>query len=504
MSPTAHVLVADDQPHVREALRLLLKGEGYAIETAASPAAVLSAVQASDFDAVLLDLNYARDTTTGREGLELVSQLQALDATLPTVVMTAWGSVEKAVEAMRRGARDFIEKPWDNNRLLATLRTQVELGRALRNTQRLETENRLLRRDGAPELIAQSAVMRPVLQLMDRVAASDANVLISGEHGTGKEVVAQWLHAASPRAARPLVAVNLGGLSEGLFESEMFGHVKGAFTDARTDRIGRFELAEGGTLLLDEIGTLGLRQQAKLLRVLETGEVERVGASRSRRIDVRFLSATNSDLPAEVAAGRFREDLLFRLNTIEIRLPPLRERREDIRALAEHFLRRYAARYRKPLVGFEPEAVEALETHSWPGNVRELDHTLERAVLMAQGGAIRAADLGPPPRARSDAAPRGPAARGGRAPAHPQGPGATRRKREPRGEGAGAEPQRALPPAPAVWPLGGDPAVTKARSSPAPSPSALRRSPWPAGCSGPATTPSAPSSPSPSSPSAPG
>jgi DNA-binding NtrC family response regulator len=393
-SPTAHILVADDQPHVREALRLLLKGEGYATETAASPAGVLSAVQAADFDAVLLDLNYARDTTTGREGLELVSQLQAIDATLPTVVMTAWGSVEKAVEAMRRGARDFIEKPWDNNRLLATVRTQVELGRALRSTRRLESENRLLRRDGAPELIAKSPAMRPVLQLMDRVAASDANVLVSGEHGTGKEVVAQWLHAASPRAARPMVAVNLGGLSEGLFESEMFGHVKGAFTDARADRIGRFELAEGGTLLLDEIGTLAVRQQAKLLRVLETGEVERVGASRARRIDVRILSATNADLAAEVAAGRFREDLLFRLNTIEIRLPPLRERREDIRVLAEHFLRRHASRYRKALVGFEPEAVEALEAHSWPGNVRELDHTLERAVLMAQGGAVRAVDLG--------------------------------------------------------------------------------------------------------------
>ena len=393
-TPAAHVLVADDQPHVREALRLLLKGEGYDIQTAASPAGVLSAVQAADFDAVLLDLNYARDTTTGREGLELVTQLQALDATLPTVVMTAWGSIEKAVEAMRRGARDFIEKPWDNNRLLATLATQVELGRALRNARRLESENRLLRRDGAPELIAHSAVMRPVLQLMERVAASDANVLVSGEHGTGKEVVAQWLHAASPRAARPLVAVNLGGLSEGLFESEMFGHVKGAFTDARADRIGRFELAEGGTLLLDEIGTLAPRQQAKLLRVLETGEVERVGASRSRRIDVRILSATNADLTAEVAAGRFREDLLFRLNTIEIRLPPLRERREDIRALADHFLRRYLARYRKALVGFEADALEALETHSWPGNVRELDHTLERAVLMAQGNAVRAVDLG--------------------------------------------------------------------------------------------------------------
>jgi len=215
--PAAHILVADDQADVREALRLLLKGEGYAIETAGSPAAVLSAVQRADFDAVLLDLNYARDTTTGREGLELVSELQALDATLPAVVMTAWGSVDKAVEAMRRGARDFIEKPWDNARLLATLRTQVELGRALRRTRRLEGENRLLRRDGRPELIAESAAMRPVLQLIERVAPSDANVLITGEHGTGKEVVAQWIHAASPRAARPLVAVNLVGLFEGLF-----------------------------------------------------------------------------------------------------------------------------------------------------------------------------------------------------------------------------------------------------------------------------------------------
>ena len=391
---TARILVADDQPDVREALRLLLKGEGYALETVGSPAAVLSAVQGADFDAVLLDLNYARDTTTGREGLELVSQLQAMDPTLPAIVMTAWGSVEKAVEAMRRGARDFIEKPWDNNRLLVTLRTQVELGRALRRSQRLEGENRLLRRDGAPELIATAAAMRPVLQLMERVAPSDANVLITGEHGTGKEVVAQWLHHASGRQGRPLVAVNLGGLSEGLFESEMFGHVKGAFTDARTDRIGRFELAEGGTLLLDEIGTLAPRQQAKLLRVLESGEVERVGASRSRKVDVRILSATNADLQAEVAAGRFREDLLFRLNTIEIRLPPLRERPEDIGALAAQFLSRYAARYRKAVGGFEPEALTALLAHPWPGNVRELDHAIERAVLMAQGSMLRAGDLG--------------------------------------------------------------------------------------------------------------
>jgi DNA-binding NtrC family response regulator len=388
------VLVADDQRDVLEALRQLLKGEGYSTVSVGSPAEVLAAVQKSDFDAVLLDLNYARDTTTGSEGLELVSELRSIDASLPTIVMTAWGSIDKAVEAMRRGARDFIEKPWDNARLLATLRSQVELGRALRQSQRLEGENQVLRPRGAPDLIAGSPVMRPVLQLMQRIAPSEANVLITGEHGSGKEVVAQWIHAASSRAGRPFVAVNLGGLSEGVFESEMFGHVKGAFTDARTDRIGRFELAEGGTLLLDEIGTLELRQQAKLLRVLESGDMERVGSSRTRKIDTRILSATNVDLGVEVAAGRFREDLLFRLNTIEIRLPPLRERPEDIRTLAEHFLRRYTTRYRKPLVGFDPDALRALENHRWPGNVRELDHTVERAALLAQGSQVHTADLG--------------------------------------------------------------------------------------------------------------
>ena len=394
MSDTARILVADDQRDVLEALRLLLKAEGFVTETVGSPGAVLASVQKTDFDAVLLDLNYARDTTTGREGLELVSQLRAHDPSLPTVVMTAWGSIDKAVEAMRRGARDFIEKPWENARLLATLRSQVELGRALRRSRQLEDENRVLRPEGAPELIAESAAMRPVLQLMRQVAPSDANVLITGEHGTGKEVVAGWIHAASPRAARPLVAVNLGGLSEGVFESEMFGHVKGAFTDARTDRMGRFELAEGGTLLLDEVGTLPLRQQAKLLRVLESGELEPVGSSRTRRVDARVLSATNADLRSEVAAGRFREDLLFRLNTIEIHLPPLRERREDIGALAHHFLRRYTARYRKALAGFEPEALSALEAHPWPGNVRELDHTIERAALLAPGSRVALGDLG--------------------------------------------------------------------------------------------------------------
>ncbi|MDQ2668990.1 MAG: sigma-54 dependent transcriptional regulator, partial [Gemmatimonadota bacterium] len=324
------VLIADDQPDILEALKLLLKSEGYRTSTAAAPAAILALAQREEFDAVLMDMNYARDTTSGREGLELIPQLIALDPTLPVIVMTAWGSVDKAVEAMRRGARDFVEKPWDNVRLLATMRTQVELGRALRRGEQLESANRILQRDGAEPLVAGSPAMQPIVRLIERVAPSDANILITGEHGTGKEVVARWIHAASPRAERSLVTVNVGGLSEGVFESELFGHVKGAFTDAKADRIGRFELADGGTLLLDEIGNLTLGQQSKLLRVLQTGEFERVGSSRTKRVNVRLLAATNADLRAEVAAGRFREDLLFRLNTIEIHLPPLRERKDDI------------------------------------------------------------------------------------------------------------------------------------------------------------------------------
>jgi DNA-binding NtrC family response regulator len=387
------ILIADDQPDILDALRLLLKGEGFEIETVGAPAAVISAAQERDFDTVLIDLNYTRDTTSGREGLDLLSVLQAQDSALPVVVMTAWGSVASAVEAMRRGARDYIEKPWDNARLLATLRTQVELGRALRRAARLESENTLLRKDGLPELIAGSRAMQPVLRLLERVAPSDANVLITGEHGTGKEVVARWLHAASPRAPRPLVAVNAGGLSEGVFESELFGHVKGAFTGATTDRIGYFELADRGTLLLDEIGNLPASQQAKLLRVLQSGELQRVGSSRTRRVDVRVLAATNIEIAAEVAEGRFREDLLYRLNTVEIHLPPLRERTEDIPRLAAYFLAGAAARYRKRITGFAPQALRELVAHPWPGNIRELEHTVERAVLMAAGDVIHPGDL---------------------------------------------------------------------------------------------------------------
>jgi DNA-binding NtrC family response regulator len=404
-SKVQRILIADDQPDVLEALRLLLKGEGYRIETVTSPADVVPSLEAKEFDLLLMDLNYTRDTTSGQEGLDLLSRIKAADLSLPVVVMTAWGSVEVAVEAMRRGARDFIQKPWENARLLSVVRTQIELGQAIRKGQRLEAENELLRNgDARPVLIARSSVMRPVLELIKHVGPSDANVLITGEHGTGKEVIARTLHAVSTRAPMPMVTVDAGSLSEGTFESELFGHVKGAFTDAKTDRVGRFELADGGTLFLDEIANVPFNKQAKLLRVLETGEFERVGSSRTRKVDVRVVSATNANLQEEVEQGRFRQDLLFRLNTVEINLPPLRERREDIEALAEHFLRGHALRYRKPLKGFDDAARNVLMEYAWPGNVRELEHTVERAVLMAQSASVEARDLGLQRSARGEAA----------------------------------------------------------------------------------------------------
>src|SRR6202166_1954436 len=307
-SRTPCILIADDQPDVLEALRFLIKGEGYQAAAVNSPAAAIDAVESRDFDAVLMDLNYTRDTTSGQEGLELLNRIQTLDATLPVIVMTAWGSVELAVEAMRRGARDFIQKPWDNARLSAILKTQVELGRALRKGQRLEAENRVLRAERFPQLIAQSASMRPVLDVISRVGPSDANVLITGENGTGKGLVAQTLHSVSLRSTRPLVTVNTGGLAEGVFESELFGHVKGAFTDAKTDRVGRFEMADSGTLFLDEISNVSQNLQAKLLRTIEVGEMERVGSSKTKRVDVRVISATNANLDEEGNSGRFRPD----------------------------------------------------------------------------------------------------------------------------------------------------------------------------------------------------
>jgi DNA-binding NtrC family response regulator len=388
----SRILIADDQRDVLEALQLLLKGEPFEVETAASPPAVLAALGRSGFDALLIDLNYTRDTTSGQEGLELLRSVRLLEPELPVIVMTAWGTVGVAVTAMREGASDFIEKPWDNQRLLSVLRNQVELGRALRVARRLKAEKDLWRA-GNGDFIADSAVMQPVLQLVGRISASDANILITGEAGAGKGELARLIHARSNRKEQAFISVNMGGIADSIFESEMFGHVRGAFTDAKSDRIGRFELADGGTLFLDEIACLPFNLQGKLLRVLDSGDYEPVGSSRTRHADVRVISATNGNLRAMIADSAFRDDLLFRLNTVEIKLPPLRARREDIMLLATRFLEIYTRKYGRDSGGFAREAAKALLRYSWPGNVRELSHVVERAVLIGGGAQIEAEDL---------------------------------------------------------------------------------------------------------------
>ncbi len=354
----ARILIADDQADILAALRLLLKREGFEVATATSPAGVLDVVARERVDVALVDLNYARDTTSGKEGLELVDQLRKRDPEMPVVVMTAWATVDVAVQAMRHGANDFIEKPWNNQRLMSVLRNQVALAQARRQGRRLADENAILRASDGAKLVATSEGMQDVVRLARQVAPSDASVLITGEPGTGKSLLARLMHDWSDRAEKSFISVNIGGLPESVFESEMFGHVRGAFTDAKADRAGRFELADGGTLFLDEIGNVPPAQQARLLRALETGEFERVGSSRTQRADVRIISATNANLPAMIADGRFREDLLFRINTVEIRLPPLRERRDEIAELANTTLEKKAAQYGRDIRGFEPAAID--------------------------------------------------------------------------------------------------------------------------------------------------
>jgi DNA-binding NtrC family response regulator len=307
--------------------------------------------------------------------------------------MTAWATVEVAVQAMRRGANDFLEKPWNNQRLLSVIKNQVQLAEARQRGRRLADENAILRASDGTSLIATSRPMQDVVRLARQVASSKASVLITGEPGTGKSLLAKLIHDWSDRAERSFISVNAGGLPESVFESEMFGHVKGAFTDAKVDRGGRFELADGGTLFLDEIGNVPPAQQARLLRALETGEFERVGSSRTQRADVRVVSATNADLAAMIRDGRFREDLLFRINTVEIRIPPLRERREEIVALATAQLERKTAQYGREVKGFDTAALSALQQYAWPGNVRELNSVVERSLLLTGGNEVGVADL---------------------------------------------------------------------------------------------------------------
>jgi len=387
------ILIADDQADILSALKLLLKREGYEVASATSPAGVLDIVAREHVDVALVDLNYTRDTTSGEEGLALVEQLHREHPDLPIVVMTAWATVEVAVRAMRHGANDFLEKPWNNQRLLSLLGNQVKLAEARQRGRRLADENAILRAGDDGTLIASSRPMQEVVRLARQVAPSDASVLITGEPGTGKSLLAKLMHDWSARADKSFISVNAGGLPETVFESEMFGHVKGAFTDAKADRAGRFELADGGTLFLDEIGNVPPAQQARLLRALETGEFERVGSSRTQRANVRVISATNADLAAMIRDGRFREDLLFRINTVEIRLPPLRERREEILELAQAQLKRKAAQYGRAVHGFDAAAIAALQQYAWPGNVRELNSVVERSLLLAAGAEIGVADL---------------------------------------------------------------------------------------------------------------
>jgi Response regulator containing CheY-like receiver, AAA-type ATPase, and DNA-binding domains len=376
-----HVLVVDDQDAVRDAVRLLLKHSGYRTSEAATPADAVAMAQNDEYAAVLVDMNYRQDTTSGEEGLALIRELTAHRPDVPVIAMTAWASIELAVAAMREGAVDFIEKPWQNARLLSVLEARIALRRQARDVRRLSDAQALLLDEG-DAFVAESPAMRRLMDDVARIAMSDAAVLLLGENGTGKSVLAKRIHRLSPRRARSFVKVDIGGLAPTLFEAELFGHVRGAYTDARQDRAGRFETADGGTLFLDEIGNLPLEQQPKLLRVLEDGEFERLGASRTQRVDVRVVAATNADLDTEVEVGRFREDLLYRLSVFPLRLPPLRERRDDIVPLARHYLDAASRRYRRDPPRLEATVERALLDYAWPGNVRELAHAMERASLL--------------------------------------------------------------------------------------------------------------------------
>ncbi|WP_329892336.1 sigma-54 dependent transcriptional regulator [Stenotrophomonas sp. SMYL11] len=391
-SPSAHapVLIVDDDRDVREALQLLLKVSGYTSVGADSPASALARLQEMSFQAALVDMNYSRDTTSGGEGLTLIAEMVRLRPTLPLIAMTAWANIQMAVEAMRSGATDFIEKPWQNARVLAVLEAVIAAARVRGNVGAAIDDLRLPDDAG---VIAESASMRRVLDELHAVAGSDASILLLGENGTGKTLLASRLHGASRRAKAPFVRVDVGGLAPTLFESEMFGHVRGAFTDARKDRVGRFEMADGGTLFLDEIGNLPLEQQPKLLRAIEDGQFEKLGTSLTRRVDVRLVSATNASLRDLVDEGRFRRDLLYRLNTIEIHIPALRERSEDILPLARKSLEHSCRRYNTPALPFSAAAERALREHTWPGNVRELEHAMERVALLARGPRVEVEDL---------------------------------------------------------------------------------------------------------------
>lgn len=360
---------------------------------ARGPCEALGVAQHNEFSCAVIDLNYSVAATSGDEGLKLIVDLHLLQPELPVIVMTAWSSIDIAVRAMQHGASDFIQKPWDNARMIDIIRNQQASGGLHPRSRCLEAANRLMRKKPRELMFCESRAMRRMMELIRRVASSDANVLVVGEHGTGKGLVAHDIHTLSNRAGHPFIKVDMGSLSEVDFEPEMFGHVNNAGGRGKVARIGRFELADGGTLFLDEIANISLPQQVKLLRVVEDRELERLGSSITRHVDIRLVSTTNSDLDDAIEGEGFRKDLLYRLNTVQIRVPSLRERKEDILLLANHFLRHQCRKYRRAEMFFTPSAARALSDYDWPGNVRELEHSIERVVLFAKGREITASDL---------------------------------------------------------------------------------------------------------------
>jgi DNA-binding NtrC family response regulator len=386
------ILVVEDNREIRVSARFVLEDFGFAIAEAENPAQAKLWLAQQKADLILLDMNFGLDTTSGEEGLAFLKWLQQQAWDIPVIAMTAWSNTALVVNAMQLGAGDFIEKPWNNQRLHQVLLQQLQL-------QQLNRKNRALSQrleDSAPELVWQSHIMNQLMQQLAAVASTDANILLTGENGTGKSQLAHWLHLNSTRASQAFISVNMGAIPESLFESEMFGHKKGAFTDAKEQRIGRFELAKGGSLFLDEIATVPVNQQAKLLRVLESGEFEMLGSSQTQRTDVRIISASNGDFPQLISEGNFRQDLFYRLNTLEFRVPALRERPEDIAALAVFFVAKHGQRYRKPELNISASALKALVDYHWPGNIRELSHMMERAVLLTQSDELTAAQLNLP------------------------------------------------------------------------------------------------------------
>ncbi len=396
MQRTGKVLIVDDDPDILNAGRLFLKQHVALVDTTHEPGRIPALLEAKTYDAILLDMNFAKGATGGQEGLAWLRRILDIDPNAVVVLITAYGDVGLAVRAVKEGASDFVLKPWQNEKLLATLNAAMSLRRSRVEAQVLQDRQQRLSADldqPFQDLIGKSQAMEAVFTLIRKVAATEANLLILGENGTGKELVAREIHRRSPRADEAFISVDMSAVPETLFESELFGHVKGAFTDARDNRAGRFEVAEGGTLFLDEIGNLTLPLQAKILTALENRHVIRVGSNKPIPIDVRLICATNMPVHAMVAQNRFRQDLLYRVNTVEIHLPPLRQRAEDIRLLAEYYLGQFGRKYQKPGLSISPAAFERLHGYGWPGNVRELQHAVERAVIMSETPVLQPRDF---------------------------------------------------------------------------------------------------------------